>query len=184
MSDAKLNDTHGTVHPFSLQLKWNDFPVIGHTDAAQGARVDGCSTGGYVLTMTPYRQSIEGHMTDMSLIGLSTNKLKRVARSSLIAEIQEACNIDDELFPVHLLWSDINRHQVKQNVTDAVKATPGIIVLDAKGVCECVTHQQVDSFGPDWKTMRGSSCWNPKTVSKCTTRIFDGVTGTFSWLVV
>ena len=42
-------------------------------------------------------------MTDVSHIDWSTNKLKRVARSSLSAEIQHACNTDDELFAVRLL---------------------------------------------------------------------------------
>ena len=78
------------------ELKWNDLALIGYTDAAQGGRVDGSSTGGCALTMAPYKQFIEGHMTDMSLIGWSTNKLKRVARTSLSAEIQQARNTDDE----------------------------------------------------------------------------------------
>ena len=57
MSDVKLNDTHLTIH----------LALIGHTDAASSDRVDGSSTGGYVLTMAPYKQFIVGHMTDMSL---------------------------------------------------------------------------------------------------------------------
>ena len=50
-----------------------------------------------VLTLEPCKQVIEGHMTDMSLIGWSTNKLQRVARISLSAEI------GDELFAARLL---------------------------------------------------------------------------------
>ena len=38
-------------------------------------RVDRSFTGGHVLTMAPYEQFIEGDMTDLSLIGWSTNKL-------------------------------------------------------------------------------------------------------------
>ena len=99
------------------------------------AELVGSSTGGFVLTVAPYTQCIERHITDMSLIGWFTNKLNRVARSSLSAEIQQACNTDDELFAARLLRSEINGYQVtKQNVTDAVKATPGIIALDANGV--------------------------------------------------
>ena len=136
VSDVKLNDTHFTICPCTRQLKWNDLAVVGYTDAAQGDRVDGSSTGCFVLTVAPYRQSIQNHMTDMSFMGWSTKKkLKRVARSSLSAEIQQACNSDHELFATRLFWSEFNGCQVtKRNVTDAVKATPGLIVLDAKGV--------------------------------------------------
>ena len=78
--------------------------------------------------MAPYKQFIEeGHVTDMSPIGWSTDKLKRVARSSLSAEIQHACNTDDEVVAAPLHWSEINGyHSTKQNVTDAVQATHGI----------------------------------------------------------
>ena len=57
--------------------------------------------------MAPYKQFIEGQITNLSLNGWSTNKLKRVAKSSLSAEIQQACNTDDE-FAARLLWSEIN----------------------------------------------------------------------------
>ena len=146
--DVKLNETHLTIHPFSRRLKWNDLALSGYTDAAQGDRIDGSSTGGYVWTMAPYRQLIEGHVTDLSLIGWSTNKLKRVARSSLSAEIQRACNTDDELSAARLLWSEINGYQVtKHNVTDAVRATPGIIVLDANRVYDAVQNSSSTPLG-------------------------------------
>ena len=106
-----------------------------------------------MLTMAPYRQFIESHMTDMTLIGWSTNNLKRAARSSLSAEIQQACNIDDELFAARLLWSEISRYQfTKHNVTDVVKATPGIIVLDAKGVYDAMQNSSSTARGLTEKT--------------------------------
>ena len=98
--------------------------------------------GGSVLTMAPYGQFLEGHVVDISLLGWSTNKLKRVPRSSLSAEFQQACSIDDEQYAARLPWSEINGCQVtKHNVTDAVKATPGILVLDAKGVYDAVQNR-------------------------------------------
>ena len=122
---------HTSFHP---KLNWNDLALMGDTDVAQSDRVDGSSTGGYVLTLALYKQFFEGHMIDMSLSGWSTTKQERVPRSSLSAEIQQACNTDDEVFAARLLWSEINGYQVtKQNVTDAAKETPGIIVFDAKG---------------------------------------------------
>ena len=56
------------THHVSRHLKSNDLAVIGCTDAAEGDRVDGSSTGGYVMTMAPYGPFNEGHMTDTSLV--------------------------------------------------------------------------------------------------------------------
>ena len=108
-------DIHLTFHPFSRQLKWDDLAVIGYTDARlKVTELLGVPLVGYVLTMASYKEIIEGHMTDMSLIAWSSNKLKRMARSSLSAEIQQACNADDELFAARLLWSEINGYQVTE----------------------------------------------------------------------
>ena len=134
VSDVKLNDTHLTIHPFFQQLKWNDLAVVVDTDAAQKYRVDGSSSGGYVVTVAPSKQFIEGHMTDMSLIGWSTNKLKCVAKLSAEAR---------------LLWSETHGCQVTmQNVTDAVKATPGNIVLNAKRVFDALQNSSSTETGP------------------------------------
>ena len=98
--------------------------------------------------MAPYRLFIESHMTDVTLIGWSTNKLKRVVRSSLSAEIQQAFKTDNELFAARLFWSEIKGYQVtKHNVTDAVKATTGIIVLDATGVYDAVQNSSSAALG-------------------------------------
>ena len=83
----------------------------------------------------------------MTLIVWTTNHFKRVARSSLGAEIQQACNTDDELFAARPLWSEINRYQLtKHNVTDAAKSTPGIIVLDWKGVYDAMQNSNWTSL--------------------------------------
>ena len=76
----------------SRHLKWYDLAVIGFTEAAQGDRVDGTSTGDYAMTMAPYGPVIDGHVNDMNLLGWSTNEVKQGARSSLCAESQQACN--------------------------------------------------------------------------------------------
>ena len=74
VSDVKLNETRLTIHPSSRHLKWNDLALIGCTNEAQGDRIDGGSTGGYVLTMAPYSWFIEGHMTDMTLLVVDTSQ--------------------------------------------------------------------------------------------------------------
>ena len=132
------------THHVSRHLKSNDLAVIGCTDAAQGDRADGSSTGGYVMTMAPYRPFNEGHMTDTSLVGWSTNKPKRVARSSVSAEIQQACNTDRGVFPARQLCSCVNGNTVtKHSVTEAVK----IVGLDAIGVHNALHHSSSTALG-------------------------------------
>ena len=105
-------------------------------------------------------------MTDMSVIGWSTNNFKRVATCALSAQIRQACNADDVLFTARLLWSDINGYQVtKQNVTDAVKATPAILPLDAKGVFDAAQNSSSTALGLTRKNEVESS-WDAKTISK------------------
>ena len=103
VSDVKSNDVALTIHPFSRHLKWNDLAVIGNTNKVQGDGVDYSFTGGFAITMALYGPFIEGHMIDTALIGWSTDTLKRVGRSSLSGDIQQACNTDDEVFAARLL---------------------------------------------------------------------------------
>ena len=112
-----------TLHEHSRRLEWPNLAFIGHTAATQGDRMDGSSTGVYVMTKAPYGPFIEGHVAHMSFVGWSSNILKRVARSSLSADTQQACNTNDEVFAAQLLRSEPNGYTLKKhNVTDAVKA--------------------------------------------------------------
>ena len=68
--------------------------------------------------------------------------------STLRAVIRQACITDDELFAARPLWSEINGHQVtKQIATDAVKATPGIVVPDAKRVYDALQNSSSTALG-------------------------------------
>ena len=91
---------------------------------------------------------IEGHMTDMRSIGWPTKKLKRVALSPSSAEIQQACNTEDDVFAARLLWRELNGHAVTtRNVTEAVEATPGIVVLDAECVHDAPHNSSSTALG-------------------------------------
>ena len=84
-------------------------PVVRSAGVAPRERIDECSSSGYVMTMAPYGSFTEGHMTSMSLIGGSTNKLKPVARSFLSTDIQEACSTEVQQ---RLLWSELTEDTV------------------------------------------------------------------------
>ena len=70
-----------------------------------------------------------------------------------------------------LIMSEINGYQVtKQNVIDAVKATLGIFVLDAKGLYDVLQISSSKALGLTEKNEVESNCWDSETVSKHTTR--------------
>ena len=76
-----------------------------------------------------------GLWTKLSLAAWSTAKLPRVARSSLAAEIQEACIAEDESFLIRYMWSEINGVRA-DTAEDAASQVPSLLVCDAKALYE------------------------------------------------
>ena len=145
---VKANECSIKIHCLDRNLSWDEIAVIAYSDAAQGDRPDGGSTGGYLLCFGGYKSFLSGAWTDLSLIGWSTNRLKRVARSSLAAEIQQIVNTDDEVYVARLLWSEL--HGVipeRSDVVSAVVRTPGIEVIDAKGVFDALANSSSTAMG-------------------------------------
>ena len=98
--------------------------------------------------MTAKVRSYPQRCVDSTDIDWSTNKLKRVARNSLCAEIQQACNTDDELYTARLLRAEINgMSATRGHETEAVKQIPGILVIDAKGVCDALHNSSSTALG-------------------------------------
>ena len=61
---------------------------------------------------------------------------------------QTSGNTDLEVLAARLVWSELNSYTVaKHYVTDAVKATSGIVVLDAKGVCDAPHNSSSTALG-------------------------------------
>ena len=75
----------------------------------------------------------------------STNHVKQVARISLGASSRRVIQTM-RVFLARLLWSELNGHAVaKHNVTEAVKATPGIVVFDAE--CDARHNKRSTALG-------------------------------------
>ena len=110
------------------------------TDAAQGDRPDGRSTGGYIGGFGRQKDIEAGEWFDLSLTTWSTSKLPRVARSSLAAEIQEACVAEDESYLIRLMWAEINGIDTG-NVNDAINNVPSYLVTDAKALFDAVKSE-------------------------------------------
>ena len=83
---------------------------------------------------------LEGKREHVTIVSWSTNKLKRVARSSLAAEVQALANAEDELHLTRLAWAEMNGANIDLNDVDSVIATvPGTVVIDAKSIYDTLT---------------------------------------------
>ena len=84
--------------------------------------------------MAPCGPFIEGHATDQSSTGWSTNEFLELRNP---AGAQHG-----------LLWSELNGHaEMKHSVTQAVRATLGIVVLDAKDVYDALHNRRSTTLG-------------------------------------
>ena len=103
-----------------------------HGCGSKVAFFDGSSKGGYVITMAPNGPFIEGHMADPSLRGQPQTSGTKLIEPRNSAGV---CNTDCAVVAARLLYSELQGYTVtKHSLTDAVKATPGIVVLDAQEV--------------------------------------------------
>jgi hypothetical protein len=112
---------------------------VAWSDASWANRKSGSSTGGYVIGMCA-PEVLEGKRRHVTVVSWSTNKLKRVCRSSLSAEVQALANAEDELHLTRLAWAEINEVQFDLNDVDSVIAgVPGTVVIDAKSIYDTLT---------------------------------------------
>ena len=115
---------------------WKELASVTWTDAAQGDRPDGGSTGGFISGLSRQDEILNGLWTPVSLISWGTSKLPRVARSSLAAEIQEACIAEEEAYIVRLMWAEINGRAADspEEANAGVESVPSFLVTDAKAL--------------------------------------------------
>ena len=127
---AKAQEYAITIHNHGF-CHWKEICSVTWTDSAQGDRPDGGSTGGYISGFGKSENIGRGEWTEISLTSWNTAKLPRVAKSSLAAEIQEACIAEDEQYLIRLMWAEINGID-SQDPDLAVNEVPSVLVTDAK----------------------------------------------------
>jgi hypothetical protein len=114
---------------------------VGWSDASWANRKCGSSTGGYLIGACG-KEVVDGQTGHVSVVSWATNKLKRVARSSLAAEVQALSVTEDELHLVRAAWAEFNGKQINLNDPDKViKEVPGIVVIDAKSIYDTLNSQ-------------------------------------------
>ncbi|CAK0863661.1 unnamed protein product [Prorocentrum cordatum] len=126
-----------------------DFRIVTWCDAAWASRPDGHSQGGHVTALStsegPFHQAC-----DFTVLDLGSRKLKRVARSSLSAEIQEASDAEGEQMMVRLVLYEVlygrfdlhDRH-------GALHRVPGALVTDCKAFYDGVVKSKSAGLGLD-----------------------------------
>ena len=136
---VKAHDFPITIHNHGF-VDWKKLSLVTWTDAAQGDRPDGRSTGGYISGFGVTNDVLAGGWADISLAAWSTSKLPRVARSSLAAEIQEACIAEDESYLIRLMWAEMN--SISDITTDdKINLVGSFLVTDAKALYDAVKSE-------------------------------------------
>ena len=111
------------------------------SDASWANRSCGSSTGGYLLGLCS-REVLNGKKSHVTVASWSTNKLKRVARSSLAAEVQALAVAEDELHLTRAAWFEMNGGTLDlNNPDDCIKQITGVAVVDAKSIYDTLNSQ-------------------------------------------
>jgi hypothetical protein len=85
---------------------------------------------------------MKGEKTHVSVVSWGTNKLKRVAKSSLAAEVQAMSIAEDELHLVRGAWAEFNGLVLNLDAPDeTIRTVPGVVVIDAKSIYDTLTSQ-------------------------------------------
>ena len=84
---------------------------------------------------------LEGKRNHVTIVSWSTNKLKRVCRSSLAAEVQALAITEDELHLTRLTWAEFNGARIDlNNVNEHIAKIPGTAVIDAKSIYDTLIN--------------------------------------------
>ena len=115
--------------------------LVAWSDASWANRRDGKSTGGFLVGICG-ESVLDGKRGHVSVVSWGTNKLKRVARSSMAAEMQALANAEDELHLCRLAWLEFNGRVVDLNFVDeCLHEIPGTVIIDAKSIYDSLTSQ-------------------------------------------
>ena len=115
--------------------------LVAWSDASWANRKDGSSTGGFLIGLCGEKM-IKGERGHITIITWGTNKLRRVARSSMAAEMQALANAEDELHLCRIAWAEFNGISVNLNTPEKVlENVPGTVIIDAKCIYDALTSQ-------------------------------------------
>ena len=89
-----------------------------------------------------------GKASVCTIVGWRSQKLRRVARSSSASEVQAANNAQEELEYTRLVYCEMTHDDMDlHNSWAAVKAIPGVLVVDAKDVWDACSRNESSALG-------------------------------------
>ena len=159
------------IHSFN---KDDEICTVVWSDASWANRPDDSSTGGLFSALTTTAM-LRGLETPVSAMNWATQKLKRICRSSLAAEVQALANAEQECHFLRLQWAEIGLGIIID--TDKVKHLEHVaaaIIIDAKSIYDAMHGAQ----GP-LELQEANSSRVMRRTTMCQTRICRGAVG--SW---
>ena len=147
------------------------------SDAALANRPDGGSTGGFVVCATSPALRL-GQRAKLNFISWRSMKLRRVARSSLSAEVQAFGEGEEELMFCRLEWAEMIGHEIDLRSPEATcSKVVGIMITDAKSLYDVVQKGQANTSGlgltEKYASLELLSVIERLTMSKVITRWVD-----------
>ena len=132
--------TNGTPKMYTRKIH-GEVHVVCWSDASWANRPDGTSTGGYLIGLCD-KKILDGDKTHVTMVSWNSNKLRRVARSSLAAEVQAMSNSEDELHLVRGAWAEFNGGEFNlEDPDETIRQVPGTIIIDAKSIYDTLVSQ-------------------------------------------
>ena len=124
----------------------NEVTFIVYSDASFGCRADYSSQGGFMLAMCNAdvaNGKCEGYY---NVIDWRSWKLPRVARSTLSAEAQAACEATDSLMYACIFWNLLWQPYLPLNDIQTGKMeNPPKLVIDAKALYDVLTKEEIQA---------------------------------------
>ena len=120
---------------------------VAWSDAAVGNRPQGGSTGGHLIVAASPK-ILQGQKTAINVIAWKSGRLKRIARSSLSAEVQAFSEAEEELMFVRLQWAEmLGKELPLRSPEKVVSLIPGAMVTDARSLYDVVQKGDQNSSG-------------------------------------
>ena len=120
---------------------------LGWSDATWGSRPDGSSQGGQLITVCD-AQTAAGELGTFSVVDWGTKKLRRVARSSLSAEMQAASDCEGELLYCRMAYLEMQKGHVSlENPNEVVKEIPADLITDSKALYDSLMKNESACLG-------------------------------------
>ena len=128
-------------------LSPEDAHFVCWTDAAVANRSVLSSTGGYIIAATA-PGILQSEAVPMSFVSWKSAKLRRVARSSLSAEIQAFSEGQEELMFTRLCWGELCGVDVSLDEPQrAFGSIAGVRVTDAKSLFDIIRKGDLNTSG-------------------------------------